>query len=132
MKHFLSLLLCLSFLGLNSSLHAQVTVKADSRIDELMDYFVEVNQNTQFVEGWRIQLLATTDRQKMESSLAKFRALYPSISIDWTHVSPYFKLRAGAYATKLEAMRILYILQRDYPSAYPSVDNQIRPIEFLN
>jgi hypothetical protein len=112
--------------------NAQVTVKAEGTIDNLFEQYVETNKSTQFVDGWRIQLMATTDRQRMESALQQFRALYPSIPIDWVHVSPYFKLRAGAYASKLDAMRILFILKKDYPSAYPAVDNQIRPIEFLN
>jgi hypothetical protein len=113
-------------------LNAQVSVKAEGRIDELMNTYVEINKSTTFVSGWRIQLMATTDRQRMEAALQQFRALYPSITIDWVHVSPYFKLRAGAYANKLDAMRILYILKKDYPSAYPAVDNNIRPAELLN
>lgn len=119
-------------LAFSIQLDAQVTVKAEGRIDELMNSYIELNKSTQFISGWRIQLMATTDRQRMESALQNFRALYPSITIDWVHVSPYFKLRAGAYASKLDAMRILYILKRDYPSAYPAVDNHIRPIELLN
>ncbi|MCB0704934.1 MAG: SPOR domain-containing protein [Saprospiraceae bacterium] len=121
---------CLFVFSVSSN--AQVTVKAEGRIDELMTTYMEINKSMAFVSGWRIQLMATTDRQRMESALQQFRALYPSIPIDWVHVSPYFKLRAGAYANKLEAMRILYILKKDYPSAYPAVDNQIRPAELLN
>ncbi|MBR9921430.1 MAG: SPOR domain-containing protein [Bacteroidetes bacterium] len=120
------------FFCFGTNLNAQVSVKAEGRIDELLDAYVDLNKNTEFISGWRIQLMATTDRQRMEAALQQFRALYPSIPIDWVHVSPYFKLRAGAYAEKLDAMRILYILKKDYPSAYPAVDNQIRPLELLN
>ena len=83
------------------------------------------------MSGWRIQILATTDRQNMESALRQFRNLYPSIPVDWLHTKPYYKVRAGAFTTKRDALRTLYILKADYPGAYPVQDNQIKPEELL-
>ena len=129
MKNFI---LSLSFLFFFVSLQAQsITESVDSKVVQLMERFVDQNKSQPTVSGWRIQILATNDRQNMESALRRFEYLYPSIPADWVHTKPYYKVRAGAFATKRDALRTLYILKEDYPGAYPVQDNQIRPEELL-
>jgi len=96
-----------------------------------MNRYIDINRTTTGVEGWRIQLVATTDRRKMEQDRQTFMQNYPDISVDWTHEKPYYRLRAGAFRTKLEALRTIQKLKRDYPSAFPAKDNQILPKEFV-
>lgn len=121
------LFLCTLLLpGYAVSGQGNVSIYTPPAVDQLMNQFVEANKATPFVEGWRIQLMATTDRKRMEYSLQQFRSLYPSISIDWVHVAPYYKLQAGAFSSKLAAMRILYVIRRDYPGAYPIIDKSIK------
>ena len=103
----------------------------DPQVAQLMKRFVETNKATTTLSGWRIQILATSDRQRMENSLQQFRALYPSVPADWVHAKPYYKIRAGAYATKRDALPTLYLLKRDFPAAYPIQDNTIKPEELL-
>lgn len=116
-------------LGLQAQTNSHIT--APEAVDQMMLHYITSNKTTPGVSGWRIQLLATTDRQKMESTLGSFRALYPYISVDWIHTQPYYKVRAGAFESKLKATRILYLVKKDYPSAYPAMDNAIKPEEFL-
>lgn len=125
--------LLLLFIGLvlvtiNSSAQ-DVVVNEEVGVTEIMEHFTDVNKSRTNVEGWRIQILATTDRQKMERSKQVFQYRYPNIPVNWEHSKPYYKLRAGAFATKLEAIRLLYLLKEDYPSAYPAKDKKIRPEE---
>ncbi len=108
-----------------------VNISSDAKISKMMERFAEINKSTTTIEGWRIQLLATTDRQKVESAKYEFQSYYPNISVDWTHSRPYYKLRAGAFASKLEAIRMLYVLKQDYPTAYPTRDDTIRPEELI-
>ena len=128
---FLTFILIFSF-QFASAQNGQITVQEDEDVSDLIDRFVEINEATTTVDGWRIQLLATSDRAKVESAKRKFQTLYPNISVDWTHSKPYYKLRAGAFNTKLEATRLLYVLKRDYPTAYPAKDDSIKPEELLN
>lgn len=123
----------LLFLFFNLSLLAQgkVTLNPTPAIENMMAQFIENNKATGTIDGWRIQLLATTDRQKVESAKQRFQVLYPNIFVDWTHASPFYKLRAGAFASKKEAIRMLYVLRRDYPNAYTARDNTIRPAELV-
>ena len=99
-------------------------------ITELMQKFVENNRAKPEVDGWRVQLLATTDRQKVESEKQRFQTLFPNVSVDWVHTRPYYKLRAGAFHSRLETYKILYSLKREYPSAYPTMD-KLRPEELI-
>ena len=101
-------------------------------ITSMMDKFVEVNRATQFVEGWRIQILATTNREQLESARQRFQYRYPNVPVSWVHSSPHYKLRAGAFFFMLEALRLKYILERDYSGLYLVKDDQIRLEELLS
>lgn len=129
MNRTLFLFIGIVFIALNSSIAQDISVTEEAAITEMMERFTDENKSRTSVEGWRIQLLATTDRQKMERSKQTFQYRYPNIPVDWEHSKPYYKLRAGAFATKLEAIRLLYLLKEDYPSAYPAKDKKIRPEE---
>lgn len=113
--------------------HAQAKAVANVpyAVNQMVEGYIEVQKSTPTVTGWRIQLLATTDRQEMESTVYRFRILYPYIKVDWQHEQPYYKIRAGAFQTKLDTYRILYLIKQDYPGAYPAMDKSIRPEEFL-
>ena len=114
---------------LHTTAEAQINLRESGNIGAMFDRFVQLNRATATVPGWRIQLLATTDRSKMESARQRFQSRYPNITVDWEDARPYYKLRAGAFATKLEAIRLLKILERDYPTAYPAMDKSITPAQ---
>lgn len=96
-----------------------------------MERFAENNKSKSYVSGWRVQIMATPDRQRLESVKQSFQYRYPSVPVDWVHSAPYYKLRAGAFSTKLEALRLKYILERDYPGIYLVKDDAIRPRELI-
>jgi len=82
-------------------------------------------------DGWRIQVFATPDRSKLEGARGTFINRYPNIPVDWVHASPWYRLRAGAFATKLEATRMLNSLKIYYTDAYLAKD-KIKTAELLN
>ncbi len=126
-----SLLSILLLAACFATLQAQgnVTEKVDPAVASLMKRYVDANKSTKTISGWRIQILATTDRQRVEDALNKFQSLYPNIHADWVQSKPYYKLRAGAYTSKRDALAALYLLKNDYPTAYPVQDNEIKPEE---
>lgn len=129
---FRSSITALFLLLATAALSAQnVKVEEPENIARVMERFVEFNKSKQFVDGWRVQILATPDRQRLENARQSFQERYPNVSSDWVHSKPYYKLRAGAFATKLEALRLLYILKEDYPAAYLVRDNQVKPEELV-
>lgn len=108
-----------------------VQIEEEPAITKMMERFIELNKAKANVDGWRIQILATTDRQKLETVKQTFRYQYPNIPIDWVHSKPYYKLRAGAFSTKLEALRLKYILEQEYNGIYLVRDDAIRPEELI-
>ncbi|MCG8327841.1 MAG: SPOR domain-containing protein [Chitinophagales bacterium] len=127
-----TIILLLFALGAWTSIEAQnVLIEEDAPIGQMMDRFTELNKARSTVTGWRIQIMATPDRQRLENVKQSFQYRYPSIPVDWVHSAPYYKLRAGAFATKLEALRLKYILEQDYPGIYLVKDDAITPRELI-
>jgi len=96
-----------------------------------MNEFVEQNKAKSTIEGWRIQILSTTDRQRLERVKRSFQYRYPNVTVDWLHDSPYYKLRAGAFVSKMEATRMMHVLKEDYPSIHRVKVDDIRPQEVI-
>lgn len=131
MARFLCLGLFLVFGSISVVAQNNVFYEEDALIGEMMDRFAEANKSRTYMDGWRVQVLATPDRQRLESVKQSFQYRYPSIPVDWVHSAPYYKLRAGAFASKLEALRLKYILEQDYPGIYLVKDDAIRPQELI-
>lgn len=117
---------------LASSGFAQINISEDFMIERMMSKFIEINKAHPVVKGWRIQVMASTDRRKVEAAYASFAGRFPQYPCEWTHVKPYYKLRAGAFLTKLEAIAATNEIKRYYRSALPAFDANIRIEEILS
>lgn len=131
MKKYILPFVLLAICYTTSLAQGNVTEKVEPSVASLMKRYVDINKSTKTISGWRIQILATTDRQRIEEALNKFSSLYPNIPADWVQSKPYFKLRAGAYTSKQDAIAAQYLLRNDYPTAYPVQDNEIKPEELI-
>jgi hypothetical protein len=133
MLRTLSLTITALFL-LTGSLRAQASIQvtAEPVLEEMIEQFTINNQAEVTVPGWRVQILATTDRQRLESVQQSFKYHYPNIPVDWEHNRPYYKLQAGAFKTKLDALRLKHILSREYEGLYLVRDDKINKGELLN
>lgn len=124
MKKIVLLFILMISLGAGAlKAQSSIVVQPDADVAKLLNAFVEVNAAENKVEGWRVQILATTDRQRLEAVQADFKLNYPSIPVDWVHTKPYYKLRAGAFQTKQEAERLKYTLGRQFDGVYLVKDN---------
>ncbi len=127
-----SLFVGLSLFLFPGKLSAQrVSVNEEPLITKMVKRHKTLNFQTIDMAGWRIQILATTDRLRMEKIKGEFQMDFPDTPISWTHQKPYYKLRAGAYLSKIDAVRLLYQLKSLYPGAYTTKDIHIRPEEFV-
>lgn len=102
---------------------SQVEVNEDFPIDMMMRRYSEINSSRQFVPGWRIQIMAKTDRLAIEQEKEKFILEFPGVSVDWTQSKPYYRLKAGAFQTKLEAIKMIQEIKKKYPGAFPVKDD---------
>lgn len=92
--------------------------------------WVNNNRAEPRISGWRVQVMASTDRQQVESSRDRFRIDYPNVPADWVLEKPYYKLRVGAFRSKQEAIGFISSLE-GWPGAYPTKDANIHPRDFL-
>jgi len=113
-------------------LKAQVSSIEHGPFSEMLDKYAEINRDpSRRLPGYRVQILATTDRLKLEEAKQKFESKYP-FAADWKHEPPYYKLRTGAFTDRAKATAFLYEVKRNFPSAYPAIVKDIRPSELLN
>jgi len=108
----------------------EVQINEDPRISQLYRSWTNDNRSNPRMEGWRVQVMATTDRQQVEDARNRFRIAHPDVPAEWIHEKPYYKLRVGAFRNKLDAMAFIATLT-DYPGAYPAKDANIHPRDFL-
>ncbi len=104
----------------------KIVIKEDPVVEQMMKKFVEINKQKKVVSGWRVQISSTTDRRMMDETLKSFQQNYPTVPISWIHAKPYYQVRAGAFKTKLESLKLLSLLKAEYPEAYPVADNNIK------
>lgn len=108
-----------------------ISIKEDFEVKQLMRQFIEINSAKSYVTGWRVQVVSTTDRQRLESVRQSLKARYPYLSTSWVHNRPYYRLRAGAFATKLEALQLQHLLRDYYPGSIPTRDTQVSAAEII-
>ena len=107
-----------------------LVVTTDPDVERLLNLFADVSEREDKLEGWRVQILATTDRRQLESTERDFKSKYPSIPVDWVHNSPYYKLRAGAFFDRSEADRLRQRLMREFEGVY-LVKDEVEETELL-
>ncbi len=122
-------LISLFFFSIAFSADAQVSIAEDGTIGIMVERHISNNRSIKHVSGWRLQLIASPDRQKVMDAKKDFLSRYPNYSADWVYKAPYYKLNVGAYRTKLEATALKQKLKHDFPNAYITKDNNIRPSE---
>jgi hypothetical protein len=101
------------------SLHGQKNVRVSSTpaIENLMNRFIAEGKSEETIKGWRIQIVTTNDRREMETAQSTFSSLYPEISVDWKHVTPYYQVKVGYFENKNKLMPFLLELKKTFPAA---------------
>ena len=127
------LLVLLLVLAKAPMLHAQVSIIEHGPFSEMLDRYKAINRDPETkVQGYRIQIVSTTDRLKLEEAMRKFSNVYPNYKADWVHEPPFYKLRVGAFLDKGRAAEFLSEIKRSFPSAYPAQVRDIQPGELLD
>jgi len=112
---------------------AQSTVLyEDPGVTRLMERYKAQSAEKTFVKGFRIQVASTTDRAKIQQQAGSFSYHFPEMKADWINEAPYYKLKSGAFETKLECTYVLKQIQEHFPGAYMIVDNRIPISEVRN
>ena len=104
---------CLTCLCLTGK--AQITEQA--HVTDLMDRWRLYNMGNKEVRGFRVQILATTDRRQMETVQREYERKYPDYPVHFAHNEPYWYLKTGAFITNQKAQAFMKQMAKEYPSS---------------
>lgn len=108
----------------------EIQINEDPAVTQMVRAWTNNNRAEPHLSGWRVQIMASTDRQQVENGRDRFRTEYPDVPADWVLEKPYYKLRVGAFRSKQEALGFISDLD-GWPGAYPAKDSNIHPRDFL-
>ena len=115
-------------LSINYTANSQIIEPAP--VSDLMDRWKLHNMENKEVRGFRVQILATTDRRQMEAVQRAFERKYPDYPIHFDHNEPYWYLKTGAFLTNQKAQAFMKKMGKEYPSSLVVTD-LIKGEEFL-
>ena len=87
-----------------------------------MEQYISLGQEQTEIDGWRIKLVSTTDRRKMEGARYTFQATFPEIKAYSKYENPYYSLTAGAFETRFDLEPLLVKIKAILPEAIPFRD----------
>lgn len=112
------------------SLHGNITIVQDYKIDQLIEKHIEINKSKETEPGWRVQIMQSSDKNKVYKTKSDFYNRfrdYPSYVSYW---QPNFRLRVGDFKTRLEAYKCLITIQSHYQESQIVPDEiNIKPEE---
>ncbi len=108
------------------TLPGKVTVIADPRIDRILETRLVYHNLDSTSQGYRIQILMSTNHREAMMEKENFELKYPDIPIYLKYDSPNFKLRVGDYSGKIEAHYWFVELQDEYPNLF-LVPDKVNP-----
>jgi hypothetical protein len=97
----------------------------DDRVDLLVSKHIQINQNRNGMEGYKIQIFfdsGNNSKTKAQSIYEGFKAKYPDLSAYLSFKSPNYKVRIGDFRTRLDAQRFLNDIIDEYPNAWIIAD----------
>ena len=93
----------------------------DPRVDVLEKKHIEINEfNTRdarrFVQGYRLLVINTNDRNKANEAKAKAYKTFPELKAYLVYQSPFYKLKVGNFKDQKEADVYLKKVQLYFPA----------------
>lgn len=113
------------------SLNAQIVFNEPATLKAVIRQYITENKSKTEVDGWRIQVLATTDRRQMEQAYKRFQDLFPEIDIHWVHEQPYYRLKVGAFHERRECLPLCQEIRKHFTQALP-VTERVELEEIIN
>jgi hypothetical protein len=126
------LMVCFTALSAQGTTVSNIRFFTSPEVERVIQNYTNTNRSTTTVRGWRLQILSTTDRERMEQTRNSFRVQFPYLPVSYVHNRPYYMLRVGAFTDQKEAVRIQYLIRPYFPSTYLVQDNEIKVSELLD
>ena len=106
--------------------NAKIEIIASDKITNLINRHIQINDSLAVIPGYRIHIFSISgvnSISKAEEVKANFIRLYPDYVVHLDFFSPNYKVRCGAFRTKLEALKFLSLISTDFPGSYLITDD---------
>ena len=94
-------------------------IRNDKGIEYLVNKYENILKNTGGINGWRLQLKFKAKESEIIKIKLKFIKLFPNIPVFLEYQEPYYRIRVGNCRTKLEALKIKYLIKKHFTDTYP-------------
>ena len=94
-------------------------IRNEKGIEYLVHKYENILKNTGGINGWRLQLKFKAKESEIIKIKLKFIKLYPDIPVFLEYQEPYYRIRVGNCRTKLEALKIKYLIKKHFTDTYP-------------
>ena len=85
-------------------------IRNEKGIEHLVNKYENILKNTGGINGWRLQLKFKAKESEIIKIKLKFIKLFPNIPVFLEYQEPYYRIRVGNCRTKLEALKIKYLI----------------------
>lgn len=105
--------------------NGNVTIRQSAEIRHAMQEKINAGQ-FKMVPGYRVRIFfsnAQDAREKAAQTVEMFREKFGTYSVYLSYVNPNFKVTAGDFRSKSEALELLNTVKRDFPSAFVVKEN---------
>jgi hypothetical protein len=107
-----------------------VVVKlADPRINSLVEMHKREKSYHKKVQGYRIQIIQDSNRDLVREQKTKLLRSYPTLELYEIYESPFFKLRAGNYKSRIDAYKTYHEIKRNFKRTF-IVPDMVDPASF--
>jgi hypothetical protein len=97
---------------------ANTNIKYQDGIGELLEMYSAYNKKYDKVDGFRIQIMFSNDKQEAYGNKVKLYKEFPGINCYLDYEQPYYKLKMGDYKDRFEANYFLQQVLPVYPGAF--------------
>ena len=94
-------------------------IRNEKGIEYLVTKYENILKNTGGINGWRLQLKFKAKESEIIKIKLKFIKLFPNIPVFLEYQEPYYRIRVGNCRTKLEALKIKYLIKKHFTDTYP-------------
>ncbi len=124
-KYSFIFFLAVSFIIMAQSDGGQVTIHQSPAVKKLVEKHIVINENYPKSQGYRVQILSISgvnSRDRANLMKAEFLSKFPDADVYIVYHTPSYKVRLGDFRTKLDALRYLQSIKKEYPFAFIVVD----------
>jgi len=103
--------------GILNSEWSHLTINSDKRINKLLKISKEENQRQEGIPGYRVQIYQG-EKDKAYSFKSEFLREYSGFNVYVLFKTPDFRVRVGDFRTRSEAIKLKYLIEKDFPNSF--------------